>query len=111
MVTHDEDAIFRYHDLELDVGGIDLSIIRICVKVAALVKGIAVDSNAALAGATDDLVPWRSNDPLDQMTRSALRRQANEFECLVPGRRVSRILFEPPTRIGEDHDVATLKVG
>jgi hypothetical protein len=45
------------------------------------------------------------------MARSALRRQADEFERLVPGRRISRVILQPATWIGKDDHVAPLKVG
>src|SRR5215211_5743576 len=72
---------------------------------------MAVHADAAFAGATDDLVPRHSNHPLDQMAGRALGGQPDEFEGFVPRSRINWPAIQPATWVGEDDDVAPLKVG
>src|SRR5215216_3537218 len=112
VVTHDKDPVFRDHDFELDLRRLDLYAVGVGVEVAPLVKGIAIDGDPALAVATNNLVSWQPNNPLDQVAGCALRRQPDEFQHFVPRRRISNwFLVQPAAWVGEDDNIATLKVG
>src|SRR5688500_4303190 len=112
VVTHDEDLVFGNHHFELDLRWLDLDIVGVGVEVAPLVKGIAVDGDAALAGAANDLVSWHPDDPLDQVARGARGRKADELQHFVPRRRINHwFLLQPAAWVGEDDHIATLKVG
>jgi hypothetical protein len=111
VVTHDKDPVFGNDDFELDPRRLDMDAVRVCVEVAPLVKGIAVDGDAALAIATNHLVSRHPDDPLDQVAWSAPRRQPDELQHFVPRRRISnQFLIQPAAWIGEDDHVAALKV-
>ena len=88
MVTHDEDPVLGNHDFKSDVGWVDLALVGICVEVTGLVKGVPVDGDPTLAGATNDLVSWQPDDAIDQMARGAPGRQPDELQHLVPRRRI-----------------------
>src|SRR4029450_8206886 len=112
MVTQAEDPVLRDYHLELDIGRMYLDSITIGVEVTAFVEGLAVDRDTAFGIATDDLVSWHTDNALDQMTRRALGRHSDELKGLVPRSRiVNRFVLQPAARVGEDHHIATLKVG